>query len=98
MSTTEIKIIIQTDTNNRPMSPSGPIMRSVYVNQKLVYMDKMTADMYGKDDPIRELELFLLGLKKRQSRHDGRTDSCYFVRFIQKIRRKLFAKNFNFKS
>lgn len=97
MSKTEIKIEIES-SGNQAICPSSPIKRAVFVNQKLVYLDQMTADMYGKDDPIRELELFLLGLEKGQSRHNSRTDTCYFVRFIQKIRRKLFANKFYFKS
>lgn len=89
MSKTEIKIEFEYP-EDKAMCASGPITRTVFVDQKMVYMDRMTADLYRDDDPIRGLELFLLGMKKGQSRHNGRTDAGYFVRLIQRIKRKLF--------
>lgn len=91
MSKTEIKIEIESD-GNLAISPSGPITRTVSVNDKMVYMDRMTAEMYSNDDPIRGLEIFLLGLKKGQGRYNGRTNTGKFVGFFKKIRRKLFGK------
>ncbi len=74
---------------------TGYVERSVMVGDNLTYSDRMTDRMYskiGQSDPIRNLEIFLLGLEKRQSREDSRTDSCKLVGFFKKIRRKLFAK------
>lgn len=75
------------------------IQRIVSVDYELVYSDRMSARMHSRldeSDPIRNLEMFLLGLEKSQSRKNSRTDSCKFIGGIKKIRRKLFSKKVYF--
>ena len=71
------------------------VERKVTVDFENVYSDRMSYRQYSnldESDPIRNMEMYLLGLKKRQRRKDSRTDSSKFVGFFKKIRRKLFAK------
>ena len=71
------------------------VERKVTVDFEKVYSDRMSYRQYSnldESDPIRNLEMYLLGLKMRRRRKDSRTDSSKFVGFFKKIRRKLFAK------
>lgn len=71
------------------------VKRTVYVDYEEVYSDRISVRKYSyldESDPIRNLEISLLGLKKKQHREDSRTDSSKFVGFFKKIRRKMLAK------
>lgn len=71
------------------------VIRTVSVDYELVYSDRMSVRQYSnidESDPIKNLEMSLLGLKKRQSGKNGRTYTSKFVGFFKKIWRKLFAK------
>jgi hypothetical protein len=71
------------------------VKRTVYVDYEEVYSDRISVRKYSyldESDPIRNLEISLLGLKKKQYREDSRTDSSKFVGFFKKIRRKMLAK------
>lgn len=71
------------------------VKRTVWADNKEVYSDRMSERQYfslDESDPIRNLEMSLLGLKERQGRKNGRTYTCKLVCFFKKIWRKLFAK------
>lgn len=87
-----IRIQIEAKDETSPRIPSC-IKRVASVNGETVYEDKMSAKMYGAlDDPIRNLELFLLGQKKTESCCDvgcnTRKERC----FLAHIWRKFFGK------
>lgn len=71
---------------------TGYVERSVMVGDNLTYSDRMTDRMYskiGQSDPIRNLEIFLLGLEKRQSREDSRNILTRLMDFLRKNRRSI---------
>ena len=92
------RIIIDITREGEPCSLGmkvETIKRIVSVDYKLVYSDRMSARMYfglNESDPIRNLEMSLLGLEKRQRRKNSRTNTCNFISRFKMIRRKLFGK------
>lgn len=93
------RIIIEITSEGEPCSTGikvERIARTISVDNELVYSDRMKADIYNKSlsasDPIRNLEMFLLGLEKRQSGKNGRTNTCNFISCVKMVWRKLLCK------
>lgn len=71
------------------MMKTETIARRVTANGKVVYEDRMGPSMYREcRDPIRELELFLLGLKKG----DSRKNVGFFKKKWQEIKALVYNK------
>lgn len=89
----EISVCYETEKRNGRTEKLISVSRSVTLNGKEIYKDKMSPLMYvSSKDPLRNLERFLLGFEKIESSQnidpDGRKRICLF----QKIRRKLFGE------
>lgn len=68
-------------------------IRTVYVNENLVYQDRMSVKMSMQcTDPIRKLEEFLIGLEQGQGGKDCRSNSSNLIGFFKQVWRKLFGK------
>lgn len=86
----EIKIQTESDEGHPRKVPSS-IKRIVSVNGETVYEDKMSFKMFATldDDPIRNLELFLLGQKKTESCSDvgcnTRKERCLLAHIWGKV-------------
>lgn len=85
----EIRIQNKSDEEHSRRVASS-IKRIVSVNGKTVYADKMSVKMYSVlDDPIRNLELFLLGQKKTESCSDvgcnTRKERCLLAHIWGKV-------------
>ncbi len=88
---TIIRIEIELDGEQRFINRQGNVIRTVFVNNSEVYSDRMSERMYTScSDPIRKLELFLLGLKQGQSGKNSTTYAGKLICFIKQIWRKVF--------
>lgn len=91
-----IEISICHETESRGNGKACKILsvsRSVTCDDKEVFKDEMSPVMYAVlQDPIRKLELFLLGLEESQGGKDGASDCRDTRSFFKKIRCKLLEK------
>ena len=85
----KISIISSIQTSRRG---EKTIKRQVWVNGEQIYSIMMPIEMLDTtDEPVREFEMRLLGMKKRQSREDTRPNGCYLGSLLRKVWRKLFS-------
>lgn len=69
------------------------VVRTVRVNGKVVYEDKMSPEMFAScQDPIRQLEKYLLGLKESDCGKNVPGDAGKHRGFFRQIWAKLFRK------
>lgn len=67
-------------------------IRKVYSNDRLLYEDKMTTKIFrAKDDVLRELDNFLLGLKESESRKNSCSNRRKFISSFKILWFKLFG-------
>ena len=89
-----IRIQIEAKDETSQLIPSC-IKRVAAVNGDTVYDDRMSVEMYSAlDDPIRNLELFLLGQKKTESCSNVGCNTRKKRCFLAHIWRKFFGKKF----
>lgn len=92
-----IQIIYDTEKGKGSHSKLLSVSRIITVDGKEVYKDKMSPEMYiASEDPIKDLNNFLLGLKKTKDSKDVGSNSRNGSNFFQKIWRKLFGKKIQF--
>lgn len=69
------------------------VERRIFVEGKEVYSDKMSTQMYSVcSDPVRKLELFLLGLEQVEGGQNGICKARTFVQYVKIVWRNLFGK------
>ncbi|QUT76139.1 hypothetical protein INE81_02613 [Bacteroides salyersiae] len=84
---------VEANSDNSSYHILSSVSRTVTVNGKEIYRDKMSPGMYmASKDPIRNFENFLLGFEKTQSGSDAGSNSRNRGCLFKKIRRKLFSK------
>lgn len=69
------------------------VNREVRVDNELVYQSKMSPRIYlASEDPIRNLEKYVLGLKEREGTDNTISNTTDKISFFKHIRLKLFGK------
>lgn len=67
-------------------------IRKVYSNDKLMYEDKMTNRIYfSREDVLRQLDRFLLGLKEGESRENSHRNGSKLIGFFKMLWFKFFG-------
>lgn len=67
-------------------------IRKVYSNDKLMYEDKMTNRIYfSREDVLRQLDRFLLGLKEGESRENSHRNGRKLIGFFKMLWFKFFG-------
>lgn len=85
----KIFIISYIQTNRRG---EKAIKRQVWLDDEQIYSIRMPIEMLDtENEPVREFEMRLLGIKKSQSGKDIRPDRCYLGSLLRKVWRKLFS-------
>lgn len=74
------------------------INRVVRVDGVEYYSDTMKWRIYANlnNDPLRQVELFLLGLEESQRTNNSRANTCNHISFLKKIWLQFFRKKKKF--
>ena len=98
ISRIEISIWHETEgTDNGKAKRLLSVSRSITVDGKEIYKDKMSPKMFrASKDPIRRLECFILGLEEPENCSNISCDSRKRRGFFAQIWRKLFCKKIQF--
>ncbi len=88
-----ISICYESEAVKEGCSLLKTVRRSVLVNGLKTYEDEMSPDMFVScQDPIRELEKFLLGFKETNCRKDISGNTGKHRGFFRKVWAELFRK------